>query len=566
MNVEPGIQIDLAGALRRRASLVASIAGAVFLVAYWIAMSLPNEYTSYATMLVEPPSINEDLVESGVAERDLNTRLNLMTSLILSRSRLSKLIDDFGLYEDESKTMTRAEVIGIMRGAIRIIPVAGALVADSETATGGTVNTFQIYFTYEGYAAPAKIAQRLAQDFIDEHIDERVKVTQKSFEFIEVEQNRLIQRIQKIEASIAEVKSLNMGSLPENIGSNQQHLIFTITDLRRAEQTLAEAESDQQFWGSQDRSLAPERNVADNLSPGRRLQALELRLTELSARGYTDKHPDVVASKLEMSEIRGRVARAELDGDNGETMNFAQLAVAAERKRAELRIATTRGEIGRLQQAIADVQSRTASIPRVAEQLDGLRRQWEQLSRNLADFENRRLKAFVQANLERRQLGEQFRILEAAFAPDGPSSPNRPLILAIGAILGLMMGMGLGFMVEMMDTSVHAPLELQMALSIPVLASVPSILFESDRLARFRRRMRFSLAAATVVVFGLAGGLVSYVAVNGAPTILKDLMGGGEQQEQEPADEGSAVESAWRLPQSSIFPWPEADLPRSARG
>ena len=206
MNVEPGIQIDLVGALRRRASLVASMAGAVFLVAYWIAMSLPNEYTSYATMLVEPPSINEDLVESGVAERDINTRLNLMTSLILSRSRLSKLIDDFKLYGEESKSMTRAQVIDIMRRAIRIIPVAGALVSDGVgSGAGGAINTFQIYFRYKGYDVPAKIAQRLAQDFIDEHIDERVKVTQKSFEFIEVEQNRLIQKIQQIEGSIAEV-------------------------------------------------------------------------------------------------------------------------------------------------------------------------------------------------------------------------------------------------------------------------------------------------------------------------------------------------------------------------
>ena len=522
MNVESGVTIDLVGALRRRAGLIATVAGAVFLVSYWVAMALPNEYTSYATMLVEPPSVNEGLVESGVAERDINTRLNLMTAQILSRPRLSKLIDDFKLYDKESQEMTRAEVIDLMRQSIRVVPVEGALVAGGSGREAEDVNTFQIYFTYRTLQVPPRVAQKLAQQFIDEHIGDRVEITQKSFEFIEAEQERLAKSIRDIEAKIARVKVNNTGSLPENFGANQQQLIFTVGDLREAQQLLSSAQQDESFWSAQNISLNPEGNPNDVVSPSRRLQILELNLAEYKAKGFTEKHPDVIAGKQEIEAIHEAIERSEVEAAAGERpMTFAQLSVQAEQKRAELRVEAARAEIDRLQVEVEQIQGRASAIPQVAEQLDRLERLWRQLSSQLTDFENRRLRAYVQANLERRQLGEQFRILEPAFPPQGPSSPNRILILAIGAILGLVLGLGVGIGVETIDGSVHAPRELQTALNIPVLAAVPAILLESDRLARFRRRVRYSLAAAVVVLFSLAGGAVSYVVVNGTPGFLQ---------------------------------------------
>ena len=59
--------------------------------AYWLAMALPNEYSSYATVLVEPQAVSPQLVKAGVSSSDLNERLHLMTAQILSRPRLSLL-------------------------------------------------------------------------------------------------------------------------------------------------------------------------------------------------------------------------------------------------------------------------------------------------------------------------------------------------------------------------------------------------------------------------------------------------------------------------------------------
>ena len=95
MHAEPGIQVsDLKGMVRRRGQVAALTALGVLLVAYWVAMALPNIYTSYATVLVEPQAVDEELVRAGVKDSDLNARLHLMTAQILSRPRLSASMSD----------------------------------------------------------------------------------------------------------------------------------------------------------------------------------------------------------------------------------------------------------------------------------------------------------------------------------------------------------------------------------------------------------------------------------------------------------------------------------------
>ena len=88
MNVDPGLQLDLLGALQRRLAMIVTIVGTALLAAYWIAMALPNYYDSAATIFVEPQAINQKLVESGLSGSDLGYRLELMKAQILSRPRL----------------------------------------------------------------------------------------------------------------------------------------------------------------------------------------------------------------------------------------------------------------------------------------------------------------------------------------------------------------------------------------------------------------------------------------------------------------------------------------------
>jgi polysaccharide chain length determinant protein (PEP-CTERM system associated) len=546
MNVDPGLQLDLIGALQRRLGMLVAVVGASLLAAYWVAMALPNYYASSATLFVEPQAINQRLVESGVAPYDIAYRLSLMSAQILSRPRLSRVIDELGLFEEESATMLREEVINLMRSRITVVPVNTALPNQAKRRDEPDLNTFMVTFTHKSPRMAADVAQRLANDFVKEHIEERVGMTRKSLEFIEAELTRLTTEHRAVQDQITKLKNDNPGRLPDDLLSNQRILDRTLSELREGHRMLDMARSNKSFWDTQVLSASALSDPRDDASPVRRLQLLELQLAEYRARGFTDRHPDVIRAEQEITEVRAQVESLEDEDGEARTPTVAQQNAEAQRERAALEMEMAAKEVERIRASADLVEQRIVETPKVAEVLDQLEQQSRQLAENAKVFAQRELQARVQVNVERRQLGEQFRILEAAFPAPTPSSPNRLLIIVMGLIVGLALGVGFAVLAEATDSSFRVVRDVQATLALPVLAAIPDIILESDRVSIRRRVVRNAIAASVVVVFSLAGGAVTYWYVNGLPGWLSGAV--ERSEETAPAPSEAVAEPAARLP------------------
>lgn len=519
MTEEQGLKLgDLRQVIRRRLPVMGAIAGAVFLFSIVVAALLPNVYVASATLLVEPQTISKKLIESGVAESDLNNRLHLMTMQILSRPRLSKVIDDLKLYPDLADKETREEIIEEMRKHIRVEPVLPEL--ETQELRGRSnreivINTFRLYFSYDNATLAAAVANRLANDFIDEHIKERVQLSGDTSEFIEAELQRLQGRIRDVEAQTAQVKADNPGRLPEDLESNQRLLENAIDNLRRAQRDLAEAQSDEAFYRQQSlqaQAVVPTNNEAD---PNRRLEMLQLKLGEYRSRGFTEKHPDVVSIRQEIAQLEQRIQTE--GGEVQAPRSLPQQQAEAEVRRAQLKVQAGQQDIERLTKQVEEIQGRIAASPRVEEQILTLRREYETLSRSVDEYSAKRLEAVTAANMERRQKGEQFRVLDSAVPPPDPASPKRLVIVVVGLMLGVALGGGVGLLLESADSSFHGARDLQEKLRIPVLAEIPAILLDADRAAARRHRIRMAFATAALVLFVLVGSGGGYFWVNVLP-------------------------------------------------
>ncbi len=518
MNLEQGnqqsIQIpDLFGILRRRGKLIAIVAGVVILVTFWIAMALPNLYTSYAVILVEPQSVDENLVDSGVREAALSERLGLMTAEILSRARLSKIITDMDLYVNEREDMQRFEVVELMRSFFAVEPVVTELEERRNRNKEQPFRTFKIVFQNERPHVARDVTQLIANDFINANINSRTDITKKSLEFMQDEIDSLTGALSGVESRIGDVKGANAGRLPEEFNAHQQQLQNTIGSLRVAQRSLDTATGDAAFWANQVMTVSELTTDVNPTSPTYRRRALEIERGGLLARGFTNRHPDVIRVEAELVILEDQIAGLGEDGQ--EPLSQGEQSALAQQNRAELRAEAAEEEVKRLEEGIVELEARLAATPAVAEQLDALQREYDHLYLSYQDFSKRLQQAGVQADLERRQLGERFRILEPAEQAGEPSSPNRILLLILGTVFGLALGAGVGMASEITDSSVHTSTALQIALGIPVLISVPRIMLEPDRLARSRRILRESLAAVGVVVFVLLGGVATYYFVNG---------------------------------------------------
>jgi polysaccharide chain length determinant protein (PEP-CTERM system associated) len=527
MDTEQGIQIgDLLDIIRRRAAVTGVVAGAVLLASIVVAAVLPNRFEAWTTVLVEPQTISKRLVEAGLEESDLNSRLHLMTMQILSRGRLSRIIDDLGLYVDDSKEMTREEVIEMMRDDIRVEPVLPELEQGLRRNQAIEINTFRLFYQSESPEMAANVANRLANDFIEEHIKERVQISGDTSEFIDSQREALTSQIAAVENRIAAVKAANAGRLPEDLASNQRILERATDSLRVVQRDLAVAESDESFYRQQALLGGEIPSFNNQASPSYRLQLLELQLNEYLSRGFTEKHPDVVNAREEIRALRAQVETGNAADAEARSLSPAQQNAQAEAQRAALRAASARKEIARLSDQIAEIEARIAETPRVAEQLGALEREYDHLYGSYQEFSGKGLEAGVAAGMERRQKGEQFRVLETAYPPPEATSPNRPLIAALGLMLGLALGCAAAVLLEASDTSFHEARALQGAVRVPVLASIPAIWLESDRAALRRRRILQAAAAAAIAGLVLAGAVAGNWYVNGLPGPIQSLLRG----------------------------------------
>jgi len=537
MTNESGMQVDLLGGLKRRGYMASVTAGGITLLVYWIAMGLPNEYTASAVLLVEPQAVSEQLVEAGASSIDLTERLNLMTAEILSRTRLSKIIEKLQLYKELEADMTREEIVDFMRSQTSVRPVLPELTRGMRKLEEPEINTFQIFFTSDSAKTAADVAQRLANDFIQEHISDRVKMTQTSLEFISAEEVRLASGIEEIDAALADIKEKHEASLPENLASTQRTLERNLSDRRYAQRQLDTAKSDLSFWEHQFRAAQAmgRGDERDPFSPTRRIQALQLEMKEMIARGFTERHPDMISLKAEVESNRRGLREAEARAESAEEpelLSFTEQSAAAEMQRAELKVTAFQQEIDRINESVEELRANIAGTPRVAEQMETLERQHKHLSQSLLSFSNLRFEAAVQADMERRQLGERFRILESAIPPREISSPNRRVILILGLIFGLTIGVVVGVIAEGTDPSFHQERDLQSSVGIPVLAVIPAISFDEDLERQRHVNSMRAIALAGATAFGLLGGFGTYIFVNGAPGWLKGLLKAGVSSEE----------------------------------
>jgi len=78
-------------------------------------------------------------------------------------------------------------------------------------------------------------------------------------------------------------------------------------------------------------------------------------------------------------------------------------------------------------------------------------------------------------NLEKRQKGEQFRIIDPASFPERPTKPDRLRLNLFGLLAGLAIGLGIALSLELADESIRSEHELARLTNLPVLASIPVI-------------------------------------------------------------------------------------------
>lgn len=465
---------DYGAILKRRWWMIAIPVVVLPIVAYAITFFVQPQYLSQTLVLVEQQKVPEDYVKPVVSE-DLTARLASMREQILSRARLMPIIERFNLYGNSKMSMD--DRIDVTRKNIDITPI------HSDIARTGGLPGFFISFKASDARTAQQVAGEITSLFVNENLRSRASSVEGTQEFLQGQLADAKRNLDDQDAKMAAFEQKYMGRLPGEEAPNMNMLSSLNTQLDATTQALARMEQDKSYEEamlSQQQQSSAAQTEHGGVAPQAQqaqLQALLNEEADLTKR-YTDDYPDVVAVRRKIKELRAEIASAPPTAPVAPVSTPSRGdSPAVQQLRAQIRaldqgITQKRHEQGLISNQLHVYQDRISSSPLVQEEYKTLTRDYT----TAQAFYDSLLKSVNQSkmatDLEKRQEGEQFKVMDEPNLPDEPSSPKRSAFLAGGFAAGLGLGLLLVALVEYRDTALRSERDIWAFTKLPTLAVI----------------------------------------------------------------------------------------------
>lgn len=466
---------DYAGILKRRIWLILGSAFALLGLGIGLSFVIPPQFESQTLVIVQQQKVPEDYVKPAVNE-DLNARLASMKEQILSRSRLEPIIERYGLFAGAKNTLD--DRVELTRKAIAI-----------KTIASGTNRVPGFSITYK--AQSARIAQQVCADitslFVSENLNAREQSAEGTTAFLSQQLADAKRGLDDQDAKLAAFQRKYIGRLPGQEQSNLNTLQALTTQLDAATQSLNRMQQDETFLAAlvaQQTSDFQRVDPPNAVSPDAletQLKALRAQKQELEAL-YTPDHPDVISLSRKIADLEKEIAKAAAHPTPavGNSSSPRADPPQLQQSKAQLRairqsISTQKQEQARIEQQVRVYQGRIESSPSIEAEFKQVTRDHETALQFYNSLLSKMNESSMATNLERRQQGEQFQVLDAANLPEAPNFPKPPVFAGGGFAAGLFLGLLMAAVLEYRDTSVRSERDILAFTNLPTLALISYI-------------------------------------------------------------------------------------------
>jgi polysaccharide chain length determinant protein (PEP-CTERM system associated) len=503
----PQVKFVLDAAWRRKWLLVLPpILGLT--VGWAVVLRLPKMYTASTTIVVQGPRVNEDLAETTITA-GLEELLANIRPIIFSPDNLDPVAREIGMVPEGA-------------GPRDVEAARNALTEKITLTDNARQANFTIAVEDEQPKRAAKAANRIADLFLAQYQSARTGLAGETLEFFTKEREEAAVDLETAERKLAEFQRQNTEALPARVPGYQTR-IATLTTMNQgfSEEIIAK-EGQITLLKSQDRTDVTLSAIAGTLPPGvegaqRKLEQAKAELADLLTR-YSDEHPNVRFKREQIKKFEEEYALQVAGGAPTAEGTSAPPASPAE---AQVRL---------LQQEIASIRQRqaanSAEVDRLYRAIDRshfvdleqkeLQRIVDEKRATYSDLVSKERRSEQGRSLEESGQSTRLRVQQRAWAPSVPSSPVTANFLFGGAALGLLLGLGIAFLLEQLDPSLRTEERFRHAFpDVPLLESIPSLgpdpMTAKDKKGKGGKALKpgKGKAAAAVAVAIVTGGLFS---------------------------------------------------------
>lgn len=468
-----------------------------------LARVLPTVYVAQAKLVVESEQIPDELAASTV-ETQATEQLQIIQQRILARDQLVEMANRLGIYATApgspaptQRPRSADDIVTDLRERIKIATTGGG------DGRRGPVQATLVTVSFEAPTAQlaASVANDVVTQILREDVSMRTGTARQTLDFFEQEVKRLDQQLSTQGAAILAFKEANKEALPDSL------------EFRRTQQAAAQERLltlDRQEAELRERRAQTERLKAAAAASGvitgpettpeqQALQALRDELSRaLAVLAPTNPRVKVLQAQVAAQEAvvaaqQAAAAAAAPETPGGTPATPFDLTIADLDSQLAY-IATQREQITAQQTAL---ETSINATPANAITLGTLERDYANTRAQYDDAVAKKARAETGDVIEALSKGQRISVIEQAVAPLQPASPNRLLIAVGGVAGGLVLGLGMVLLLELMNAGIRRPVELTNRLGITPFATLPYLRTRGEIL---RRRAIIGAAMAVAVV------------------------------------------------------------------
>jgi polysaccharide chain length determinant protein (PEP-CTERM system associated) len=516
-------------------------AAVVALIGWTLVFAMPDRYQADARVFVDTRTALRPALQGLTIDQNVDAQINYVRQSLLEGPQLELIAKQTGvLPANVADERARGKILNSLSNRITLTVLSAGSQGDERT-TAGTMYSFR--YLDNSRERALRVVEKLLNTFVEQTLGGKREGSEHAQQFLEAQIKDYEQRLSVAEDRLASFKKKNVGLMPSEQGGYFAQLQNEVDAAKKAETNLSigmsrreeltkQLHSDEAISAAGTSSaILGARGIARSTDTLSLIQEAQAKLDELLLK-FTDKHPDVIAARETLDELKKRRAvelaslrrgDASAIASSGAGNNPVYQHIQLELNKEDVEIAALRRELAQHQGTVAELRQRLNSAPQVEAEFQQLNRDY--------DVNKAQYTALVES-YQKARLGERadnagsvrFEIVLPPTAPVMPVSPKRAVLLAGLWLFAMAAGAGVAYGLHVLSPIVSSVRAVNEITNFAVLGVV-GVAFPSKQRSEFRSAVwRFSAATACLVLAFAVALMLNWAGARLSISAIKSLV------------------------------------------
>lgn len=480
------------------------VAWAVALIGAIVLWRFPDRYEASARVYVDTQTVLKPLMAGLAVQPDIDQQVNMLARTLITRPNVETLMRNSDL---DLSIRNPDQRDGAIEEVARNIKLMG----------GGRENIYDVAYRDTDPERAKRVVQNLVSMFVESGLGGKRRDAESARRFIDDQIKAYEVKLSAAENRLKEFRMKNFGYTGEagggdfftRVGQLNDEVNRLRVELRAAEDSR---DSMRRELKGEEPILMPDASMGGPGSTGSDLDlqiVTQKRALDELMRKYTDKHPDVIATRNLIQELEtqkkqqvdaaAKAARRSPQATMANNPVYQQLKVSLAEQDAL--VASLRGRLSEMETRLKTLRDSANRVPQIEAEMTQMNRDYDVMRKNYDQLVQRRESARMSEGVDATSGLAEFRVIDPPRVSPRPVFPSRATLLPLVLLAAVAAGLLVAFGLTQVYPTVHDVRSLRDTAGRPVLGTISLL---ADAAVRNRERM------ATVMFAVAFGGLLLF--------------------------------------------------------